>query len=323
MKVLTITLYMLGAILILPHQVCSMEIEEQRSKSSSTSNSSSQRLNTNSIKQDQKNQDTITARLTTTLRTYSDPQLTEPLIKLSPDHLSNIEYAFHGLCSKESTTYNISLIRALSNTPYIEMGQQQLIKFINAAIQVTNVIDKLRRKAPRIHFEEATRIHFEEETLHYTRDTAINAKIILINAIGSVRPLYLGAVVDAFETFYIRLGLDSTESTEDNIPIAQFLFMAGNNISVVKYLFTTIAKKVKQGRKSLKDLQKYFSIARINVFYGSNLGWKANSIIKLFDEDSGFWEKCYQEAENAQKQNDRNETLRKLNEEKTCCFFFC
>ena len=313
MKSLTITLYMLGAILILPQQVCSMEIEQSDPTQHSNTPPTNQTTSRHPTSELPNTPADIITRLENAVGNNWNNELNAKLINLELNHLQFLELAFNAFSQDIDKTrqketdnflrrvlkYNISNPQLLPTIYHnlhqevvkdykkdliehlLDIGHERLNgDFLSALAELTSLVNKVG-------------VH---DGVHDTE----RAKWEIIKALGSVDSQHLSLVMHANRIFIHRLRLDKSEDDADKR---------------IASLVMATAKAANEDVKKVDELLDFFDdqlIRRVSVLehftdgesyiqysdsQNAELGrlggdWRS-SIIGLFSHDKNYWESSF------------------------------
>ena len=267
MKSLTITLYMLGAILILPQQVCSTAIEQIEQPDSTQHSNTPPTNQTTSIHEEFPTSELpntpadIITRLENAVGNYSDYKLKENLRNLEPDHLQFLELAFNALTEgMTNQCCQKGLLDLLADIQHERLNNE----FIFAATELTSLVNALDINDDK------------------------GAKFTIIEALGSVDSRHLSLVMHANRTFIRRLKLDPNMRIDD--------------IAEIGYLVRAIAQaeNAEPNAQKVGALLNFFTDECIAEF--GRYGWGTSSIIGSFSGNKTTWEPLFRFLETGLRQ---------------------
>lgn len=244
---------MLGAILILPQQVCSMEIEQP----DATQHSNTPSNQKTSIHEEFPTSELpnipadIITRLGNAVGNYSDYKLKANLINLEPDHLQFLERSFNVLTEgMTDQCRQKGLLDLLADIQHERLNNE----FIYAATELTSLVNAL------------------------DIDDTQDVKWMIVKALGSVDYRHLSLVMHANRTFIRRLKLDQDMTIDD--------------IAEIGYLVRAIAQaeNAEPNAQKVGALLNFFTDERIASIGRCGTGWYRSGIIGSFSDNKNTWE---------------------------------
>ncbi len=237
---------MLGAILILPQQVCSMEIEQPDSTQHSNTLPTNQTTSRHPTSELPNTPADIITRLENAVGNYSDNKLKENLRNLEPDHLQFLELAFNALTKgMRDQCCQKGLLDLLADIQDERLNNE----FISAATELTSLVNEL------------------------DIDDTQSAKWIIIKALGSVDSQHLSLVMHANRTFIRRLELDKNRTIDDIAEIGYLVRAIAQ------------AENAEPNAQKVGALLDFFTEKRIAEIGLCGTDWDSSSIIESFSHD--------------------------------------
>ena len=247
---------MLGAILILPQQVCSMEIEQpdatQHSNTPSNQKTSiHEEFHTSELPNTPAD---IITRLGNAVGNYSDYKLKANLINLELNHLQFLERSFNVLTEgMTDQCRQKGLLDLLADIQHERLNNE----FIYAATELTSLVNAL------------------------DIDDTQDVKWMIVKALGIVDSRHLSLVMHANRTFIRRLELDKNRTID--------------NIEEIGYLVRAIAEaeNAEPNAQKVGALLNFFTEERIASIGRCGTGWNSSGIIGSFSDDKNNWEPIF------------------------------
>ena len=271
---------MLGAILILPQQVCSMDTEQQdhATQHSNTlpTNQTTSRHPTSELPNTPAD---IITRLENAVGNYWNNELNATLINLELNHLQFLELAFNALTEgMTNQCHQKGLLDLLADIQDERLNNE----FIFAATELTSLVNALDINNDK------------------------GAKLTIIKALGSVDSQHLSLVMHANRTFIRRLELDKNRTID--------------NIAEIGYLVRAIAQaeNAEPNAQKVVALLNSFTDERIAKF--GRYGWGTTAIIGSFSDNANtrkelfdFLETGLRQLEYTTGNSGKNKSLSDLN----------